>query len=409
MNSIKYAIFLLYFMVPLTGFSQYYKTLPKGVGMFSFNNYRSEISSSYNKSQSETPYAVKIEATVENLSLIDNSVVQEALDLFKPYPEAYEKLSLGTHYIDGEAEVNVDVYAMAYGISDKVTAYIGIPLYDAKVKVHYERTDSSSNKEVAEALQKQYGDDWAQTLGNIVDKMFDVDGSIIQSALVNSLGYDELGTWSAKGPGDVELGIMYNFIKDKKYGLKTTIGAVAPTGYVDDPDLIQDIGFGDGQWDAFLEFGGGYRISSILSFNAWGRYTHQFANEKTLRVPYSKDIPLSNEKKKFREKLGNKILINVNAVIEFTDWFKITPGYSIEHIEKAEYFSNNQQANDSLAKDTESYSQSYQISAQLTSVSSYLKQEFLIPAELGYTYKSMVEGKNTAKVELHGMELRLFF
>jgi hypothetical protein len=399
--------FFLLFSIGVS--AQYYDTLPKGVRLLSTRYIQSNIQSSYNKTQAETPYAFEIDASIENLQKIDNEVVQETLELFKAYPEAYEKLSLGTHKLEGSAEVNVNVYALGFGITNRVTAYVGLPIYDARVNLKYSRSKVSTNKEVAEILQKEYGDNWAQTLGNIVDGLFSVDENIIQSGIVNTLGYEELGDWSGSGLGDIEFGLMYNFLRTDDFGLMLTIGGVAPTGYVDDPDVLQDIGFGDGQWDTFLEFGGGYYLSKNIVLNTWSRFTYQMESTKELRTPYNKDVFLSNNKDDYLEKLGNKLEIGISSEIFIGDWFKLQPSYTVNKTGKAKYDSNNSSANRILAMNSESSSQNIKILAQFSSVNLFNKDKFLVPAQINFSYQTMLEGQNTPKVDLVELDFRLYF
>lgn len=370
---------------------------------------QTNVKSSYNKSMSESPYRYKVEANINNLESIDNSTVKEALNLFSAYPDAYDAISLGSYEIDGNAQVNVNAYAFAYGITNRISAYIGIPVYDAKVALNYKRKSHNSYQEVADILQSQYGDDWAQTLGNIVENFYDLDAKTIQSGIVNGMGYKEIGNWEGQGLGDIELGVMNNFIHEKNYGLMYTIGAVLPTGYVDDPDIIQDIGFGDGQFDIFVEFGGGKEISQDLFWNAWSRFTYQFASEKTLRLPMSEDVSISSEKGDFEEKLGNKLSITTDLEYFPNDWIKIQPSYIFNYKEKSQYKSKHQEANDILASNTESHSHNLKILGQFSSVKLYKNGIFSIPAQFNISYQQMINGKNTPKTDLLELELRLFF
>lgn len=406
---IRSFIVVIFSLFSIVASAQYYDTLPKGVRLLSTRYVQSNIESSYNKTQSETPYVFEIDASIENLQKIDNEVVQETLRLFEAYPEAYEKLSLGSHKLEGTAEVNVNVFAVGFGITNRVTAYIGMPIYDASVNLKYSRSKVSTNKEVAEILQKEYGDNWAQTLGNIVDGLFSVDENIIQSGIVNTLGYEELGNWSGAGLGDIEFGVMYNFLRTDEFGIMATIGGVAPTGYVDDPDVLQDIGFGDGQWDAFLELGGGYQLSKSIYLNTWSRYTYQLESTKELRTPYNEDIYLSNKKDDYLEKLGNKLSVGINSEIFLTDWFKLQPAYIVNRTGKAKYESSNSVANKILAKDSESSSQNIRLLAQFSSVKLFSQDQFLLPAQINFSYQTMIEGKNTPKVDLLEIDFRLYF
>lgn len=407
---IKHLSLILLFCISLTNVdAQYYDTLPKGVRLIMNKNIQTKVKSSYNKSKSETPYAYEIEADITNLEKIDNSIVKDILELFKDYPEAYSKLSLGTHKLDAEANIKVNVYGMAYGITNKVSAYIGVPIYDARVKVNYKKTKNSSQEEVAEALQNIYGDNWAQTLGNIVEKVYDIDGGTIQSGITNALGYEELGDWSGQGLGDIEFGAMYNFYRTDNHGLMLTIGGVAPTGYVDDPDILQDIGFGDGQWDAFVEFGGGRVLSNTTSVNLWSRFTYQLASEKTLRVPYSSDVSISDQKGKFTEKLGNKYLLATNVEHYVNDWFKLEPSLSYQFTEASEYSSDNSTANRILAEDSESSVTNLKILGQLTSVKLYQQKKFILPGLINLSYQTSLGGLNTPKADLYEVEFRMYF
>jgi hypothetical protein len=406
---IRSFIVVIFSLFSIVASAQYYDTLPKGVRLLSTRYVQSNIESSYNKTQSETPYVFEIDASIENLQKIDNEVVQETLRLFEAYPEAYEKLSLGSHKLEGSAEVNVNVFAVGFGITSRVTAYIGMPIYDASVNLKYSRSKVSTNKEVAEILQKEYGDNWAQTLGNIVDGLFSVDENIIQSGIVNTLGYEELGNWSGAGLGDIEFGVMYNFLRTDDFGIMATIGGVAPTGYVDDPDILQDIGFGDGQWDAFLELGGGYQLSKNIYLNTWSRYTYQLESTKELRTPYNEDIFLSNKKDDYLEKLGNKFSVGINSEILLNDWFKLQPAYIVNRTGKAKYESSNSTANKILAKNSESSSQNIRLLAQISSVKLFSQDKFLLPAQINFSYQTMIEGKNTPKVDLLEIDFRLYF
>ncbi|MBT4792510.1 MAG: hypothetical protein HON90_13140 [Halobacteriovoraceae bacterium] len=377
--------------------------------MISNRHIQSNIKSSYNKSKSETPYAYKVDADIDTLKNVDNEAIQSILTLFEPYPEALKELSFGSHKIEANAKVKIDVYAFAYGITNKLTAYIGMPIYDAKVKVRYKKLSENSNKKVSEILQKKYGDDMAQTLGNMVENFYTIDETVIQSAIVNSLGYKELGDWSGQGLGDTEIGLKYNIINKKRYGVLTSFGAVAPTGYVDDPDLIQDIGFGDGQWDVFFELGSGYHLSDNLIFNSWGRYTHQFESKKKLRVPFSEKIEISGQKQTFNEKLGNKTDLGIDLEFIATDWLTFRPAISYSTTEKANYKSNNSAVDSLLEENSNSYSQNFMFQTQLSSVNLYLKNKFILPAQLNFSYQTMIEGRNTPKVDLYDIEFRMFF
>ena len=397
------------FVASTSSFAQYYDTLPKGVRLVMSRYVHSDIKSSYNHTNQEQAFNYEIDANIKTLEDINDPTLNKALEVVKPYSEAYDKINLGSHKIEADAQVDVNVFGGGYGITDRVTAYVGFPIYKAKVNVDYKKTKNDSNKEVSEILQNEYGDNLAQSLGNFVENIYDINGSTIQSAFVNAMGYNELGDWEGQGLGDTELGIMYNFIRESNYGFLATFGVVAPTGYVDDPDIIQDIGFGDGQWDAFIEFGGGRVLSKNIVLNAYTRYTHQFASQKTLRVPYSEDVSISDQKSSFTEKLGNKLQLVTEVEYIANDWLKFKPAYIYKYTGQSEYESSNSRSNQLLEANTESYSSNLKLLGQITSVNLFHQKKFLLPAQINASYQTMLSGKNTPKSDLLEIEFRMFF
>lgn len=391
-------------------FAQYHKTLPKGVRAAIFRNIQTEdVKSTYNQTNREGPIGYEIEANAKALEGMESETIQGALDVYKEYSDAYNKLTLGTYKISGKANVDVNVYGMAYGVTDKLTAYFGVPFYKANVTINYQRTKGNNFKEVADILQQYTNDDWAQGLGNLTEQLPDLDGSTLQSIVMNNFGYAPVGNWQAEGPGDTEFGMIYNFYDNGTYGFSTMFGGKAPTGYVDDPDILQDIGFGDGQWDAFIEVGSGFIVNEWLTLNTWGRYSYQFSSKKELRVPFSDQLSISDEKHIFEEKLGDAAEFYFDATLNISDWLSLTPAYFYTHNEQATYSSELEQANEFLAANTESVTHNFRMSAQLTSINLFQSGKFPIPLSTRFTYSKMLEGRNAPKVDKLEFEFRMFF
>lgn len=401
-------LLILFLALPGLTFAQYYQTLPKGVRTFLIRNVKADVQSSYNKSKSESPYTYDINTSIDSLKTLENPLIQDALALLSAYPEAYNKISFGAHRFSANALVNVDAYGFGYGITNKITAYVGIPIYQAEVRMKYKRTKGNSIQEVADILQQETDSDYAQTLGNIIEQIYDIDGGVIQSALVNRYGYNELGSWHGSGLGDIETGVMYKLEENKNYGSKATLGLILPTGKVDDPDTLQDIGFGDGQLDLFAEIGGSYHLNKKTVLNSWLRYTYQFGTEKKLRV-VNDDIGLSEETDTFYEKLGNKLDFEINSEYAVNDWFSLKPAIITSYTGESTYESEHTAANRNLADNTESHSSSFKFTSLLSSVNLYKAGTFLLPAQFTFTYLHVLNGRNTPKVNRLELEFSMFF
>lgn len=411
----RFALFLILTTSNLA-FSQYYKTLPKGVRNLDLRNIRTTtISSSYNHSEAESPFNYEIELDSQTLKAIDNEVVETIFEVLEPYPEASDALNLGKYRISAEADMEVDVLGFGYGVTNRVTAYFGIPIYKANVRMKYQRPQGNNYDKVAEILQNHTNDDFAQGIGSNIEEYgqnLDIDGSFLQNLVVNHFNYDEVGDWYGEGPGDAEFGIMWNFLNAHNYGLLLTVGGSAPTGRIDDPNILQDIGFGDGSWDAFLEFGGGATITSWMVVNSYFRYTYQLATDKELRVPYSEDVFIGDELGMFEEKLGDKFLYHISTDFILNDWVGFGIAYEYNHTEEARYRAldrSNAYAESILASNTESIQHNIRVSGELSSITPFTKGNFLLPARIRLSFQKMLEGRNTAKYDQYMLEYRMFF
>jgi hypothetical protein len=393
--------------------SQYNVTLTKGVRMI-FNRYvqTNDISSSFDSNASLNRYTYEFEASAENLEGIDNETIQSTLDLLRNnYGQAYTALSLGSYKMDVSARMRVNAYGGAYGITDKLTGYFGLPIYNANIQMNYTRTKPNTYAEVQQIFNGYANDDFAGVLNSAIENMYDIDGPTIQNLVTSQYGYAPLGSWEAQGPGDLEFGLMYAFDKLDRYGsgMMLTVGGVAPTGYVDDPDVIQDIGFGDGQWDAFVEYGGSYFLRPNVALSAFARYTYQFGAEKELRFAENRDDFLTDRTGSFYEKLGDRFLFSLGPEWIVNDWISIYPSYEYHNMGEATYFSDNLLANEYLAQDTGASSHQFRVQMQVSSVQPFLKGKFLLPLQMRFAYQSVVDGINTPKSDRFEVDFRMFF
>jgi hypothetical protein len=391
--------------------AQYNAVLTKGVRM-AFTRYiqTNSINAQFNKNGISDPLSFNFDASANSLINVDNQEIQSALqDLKMNYPDAFDSLSLGAYKFDAKADMKINAYGMSYGFTNRLTGYFGVPFYDARINLDYTRTKGNTYQDVNEILNS-YGGDTAGIFANVADIMFDVGAPTIQNLLVSEYGYAPLGQWSGQGPGDTEFGLMYTFEKDRLGGgTMITVGGIAPTGYVDDPDVLQDQGFGDGQWDAFVEYGGSYFFTYNFLLSAWARYTHQFGTTKELRIVEEEGDILSDRKGMFYEKLGNQFIFNIGPEWIANEWMTIYPQYQFDYQEATSYESEYTVANEVMAKDTDSYSHSFRFQLALSSVNLFLQEKFLLPLQLKLTYQTSFAGMNSPVYDRIEMDFRMFF
>lgn len=390
----------------------YYSTLPKGVRAFEFRHiFTSDIGALYNNQGVKEDIYFKENLNAKILESLNEATKVYFDELKALSPEAYNAFSFGEYQAEGNANVDVQVMGGGIGITDRLTAYFGFPIYDAQVNLDIRRTSGNNHAQVANILERDAGEsESGRILGQITGQLPDATGELLQGVMVNMYGYKPVGSWQAKGMGDTEVGLMYRIAEWDYAGLLMAGGLNLPTGREDDPDIIQDFGFGDGQTDVFAEFGGGFVIPKLyFGLDAFVRYTYQMPTEKTLRIPDQPGIPIGLSKGSFKEKLGNMFDLNIQGSIFPNDWLTIFGGYIYNHKDQSKYYSDNEYANNALAINTMVETHTFLGGMEFSTVNLFKRGKFFAPVSLSPSVQRIVKGINSPSYTRYNLKFRLFF
>jgi hypothetical protein len=404
----KWLLGIAFFGVMGSAYAQTWAQLPKGVRCLGYRNVTTTpIKSNFNQFRSETSLSTNFRLDAVTLNQMAGNILVPGQDVD---PTAYNELLVGEYGVDAQAKANVHGFGLAYGLTDKIMLYGEIAFYNANVNARIKRTKGNNYKQIENYLRTKsnlsYQD---KAYAELLARMIDVTENNIQSAIVNEFNYKPIGTWQGAGYGDMETGVMIKAIDKGTWGLQLYPGVVLPTGTQDDPNILQDIGFGDGQVDVFGELGTGYIVNDSLSFGTRFRYTYQAPTTKELRVPTSRDFPLSKDSGNFNVKYGDKFNFMVNSTYAFNDWFSLTPVYRYMYQMKSQYDSHFGAANDYLSYNSDKQEHQVQLTASVSSIQPFLKKKFLLPAQFNINVVQTVGGKNVPKVGRFEVELRLIF
>lgn len=384
--------FLAYLLFLNISFAGYYTTLPEGVRNLTYRFVQTgEITGSYGSTGDLKGYNVNANINADALKGI-NAAVDAYLNSLSAAD--YANFSFGTFQGSAVSKVSTQVIGGGYGVTNALTLYGFVPFYSAQVDLKIVRTEKGRNN-VGTAIQ--------------LENLPDVDVRLIQSLFVNFYHYQPLGKWRATNFGDAELGAMYQVKKWDNAGLLINFGAIAPTGKEDNPDILQDISFGDGQWDAFYEWGGGVNLTSDWSLDSWARYTYQFPYETTVRTPESSTFPITANRGTARIKLGNKYLYNLQVNYLFSETLSLSPIYSLEYVEPSKIRSSNPRSDAILEADSEKLSHTARINLAYSTIPLYQQKKFAAPIIFNFAIQSIFAGKNVPKYERADFEVRLFF
>lgn len=395
--SFRVATLFLWLIFAFQAKAAYFSTLPKGVRAAVYHHlFTDRIKGTFDMDGSYSPIKIAADINADSLLGIDASLDTALNNLRTNNPDEYAAFSLGKYEVDAQAQAHVNAVGVGYGLTDRITAYVFTPHYSVDVNIEVNKVKSENYAALVAAL------------GVDIENLPSIDARMIQSVIVNYYEYRPLGSWRGKGFGDTELGFMYRPIRGKKWGLLVTPGIVIPTGREDDPDLLQDFAFGDGQWDAFLEVGGGFEWRSI-AFDVWGRYTRQFATTKTIRLPESSDVPVTDRKGAAHVKYGDRLLANIQGHYILNSIFTLSVMHSTEYKFKDDYDSGYPEADTYWESNTEVLTNSYKLTLETTTVKLFKREIFWVPLTLYFSYQRNYGGKNTPFYSRYDFEFRLFF
>ncbi len=390
----------------------YYDVLPEGVRMLVLKQVDvGTIDATFSNNGQKSQYYLRQPFDANTLHTATPAFEVFFDELQAASQQAYEEFRLATFEADGEAKVKVKAFGVGYGLTNKLSVYGSFPFYKANVNLRIRQVQGNNNEAVLDNLDEATKkNDVALLINQGIPQLPTVNGALLQTVAKEVFNYNDLGDWEGSGPGDFELGVIYQIKTWKDAGLAGSAGLVLPTGRVDDPDILQDIAFGDGQWDIFAEIGGGITaLKGKLDFDSWLRYTIQLPATKELRVPTSYEFPLSDTKAEFKENRGDIITYSISSKWHFNDWFRIKSEYQVNYQGYSEYKSSNEKANDILKQGTNSLAQIARLEGTFSTVKGFLKKKFIMPLESSIAVQRTFQGKNTPVMTRFDLELRFLF
>lgn len=388
----KFSAFFLFILFNTKVFAAYYDVLPKGVRNLTYQfTQTGEITGRYTNSGTLQGYNVSANINADSIKGV-NSAVDTYLGSLSA--SDYKDFSFGTFQGSATSKVKVQGLGAGYGATDRITFYGFIPFYSAQVELNIERTQKGRNK-VGSAIQ--------------LENLPDVDVRLIQSLFVNYYHYQPLGKWKADDFGDAEVGMMYQVKKWNNAGALINLGFVAPTGREDNPDILQDIAFGDGQWDGFFEFGIGYTFKNDFSFDQWNRFTHQFPYSTDVRLPDSSSFPVTSNKGRAKIKYGDKGQTNLQGNYRISDSWSTSLTYTFEYKEKDNYKSSSSNTDSILEEGTERISHTGKLAFNFSTLSLFQQKRFFLPLSLNLALQSIFSGKNNPQYERADFQIRMYF
>ncbi|MBI3019015.1 MAG: hypothetical protein HYY61_03910 [Deltaproteobacteria bacterium] len=284
--------------------------------------------------------------------------------------------------------------ALEYGLTQNLTLGVIVPVVSARTKF-----DLAFNKN-PDALNHPNAIIRAKIQG--LDMVKAAQDKAIQA------GYAPLENWDALGLGDVELGIKYKLLNTQNWSLATKSGVRLPTGRGDDPDILTDIGFGDGQTDLGSTLLVDYTGISNTLLNTWVKYTVQLPDRQLLRVPEPGEL-FTTKKENIRRNLGDRVDAVVTAEYSFWTTFNVNATYAFFSKQKDRFKSNLGYNAQELEANTAQQKHSADAGIGFSTLPWFKQGTFKLPMDAGLNLEVPLTGKNVAKATTVNLEYKLYF
>lgn len=363
-----------------------------------------------------------IEDAAADFNTILDSRVFPALAVFEGPPFNLLSASVGSSVVSFEYDV-VEVYLdFAYGINDRLTVGVEIPYRWVKNSVEA-RLDTANATVGRNPFFGTPGDPFGVPLIPIAVGGTPLDTEDIQALLGDGLdvngdgtveipgfGYKRFESWSDSGFLDIDVGARYQYFRNEDWRLALTGGVKLPTGDVDDPDNLVDVGFGKGAWGLFFHSNNDYTGIKNLVLNATFMYTLYLPDRETLRIPDNVNQPITINKEKVDRDIGDVIELETEAKYEFLKGANISLLYKFGHSFKDDISGNLGFAYESLEDETNRTEHIFIAGVSYSTVQLYMDRKFPLPLSAKLEYRNRFAGKNNVfKAEYIGVGLQVFF
>ena len=385
------------------------KVLPKGRKFVTLRMVDTDISSKTDSDGNAQPISQPLQKdlTFQKVLKSENDPIKKSLiQAFLQSNNFNEEEALGTFTADMNGHVRAYAPVLGFGITDKLTLALAVPYMSAQTSVKAGFVASPRSEEFVKKLSApEYN--LVKNAREVADKLNNATGKLDQKLLDN--GFQALKNWEGHGFGDMTLAGKYAAVAIENFRVATTTGIVAPTGRVKDPDILNDVGFGDGQWDVFQQITLEQPIVGDVTFSQYAKYTYQAVGKKKVRdATEEESIEVPKVETEF--KLGDKI--EGGAGVLYAPSFGLLTGVGYSYFFKyADRYTVKDSGlrQDYLEKDTDQRAQNLELLLGYSGIPAFQRGEFPAPYEIKMSYFKQLRSMNSTVTDLYQIDASVYF
>ncbi|MBF0363063.1 MAG: hypothetical protein HQK49_18730 [Oligoflexia bacterium] len=313
--------------------------------------------------------------------------------------------SIGTTTGAVSVAATAHVPIFAYGVSERVTLAIAVPVVKYKFNV---ATGFVKNDNLRKLTDGFAADGKTYEQGKFINKM--TNPVATKLAL---FGYSPLEGEERTKLGDINLVAKYLVKKNDIWTMSVQGTLTLPTGKAADINKVVDVPGGDGQIDFGTTILNEFSdvIPNTVIMTAFGN-TIQFEDKIARRVPYRQDSKLTPDIDwNTHRDLGEVFFAQAGIKYAPGMGFNFIGGWAIQYKE-ADVYSGMAYSADRykwLEIETEQRMQTVQFGAGYSTLDLFKAKKFPVPLELNLNHSMVVSGKNVTKDALTSVEFVMFF
>ena len=392
-------LWLIASSLPMTLLADSAAVLPKGVSRFQWDIYHYyPTTQRYNADGDRETLASPFDDAA-----LDSSALGVLEDLEMNFP------GLGTATLGNvavEYEYNIDVLDLgyAYGLSDELSIGFHAPYYWIDNEVDIQFDNSSANVGLNPGLPIP-SPLIPISLGGVALRENDV-----QELIQTEYGFDEVGSWSRDGIGDIELGARYRIYAERDSALAFTGGLRIPTGYEDDADKLNDVAWSYGNYAVLFRLQYDYLLSNRwksaasslqapihspgdLVLNLAFRYDYMLPDRKIMRVGDTPEQTFTNNRERVDRDLGDIVNFELSTRYWRSDALSFGATYTYGFKSKDDIDGDQGFNYSSLEADTDFEEQIIIVEADYSTLPAYREKQSAAPMEFSIAYRERFDGR----------------
>jgi hypothetical protein len=385
------------------------KVLPKGVRKLTMRHVQTNLdqqTDEFGHKQSLAQPLAK-ELTFAHMAQDYEGLALSQIEAFLKANGFEQKEALGSFTADFSGKIAVTAPIFAYGISDKMSLGFAMPVYQARTNVAIGFRSSARAQEFLNALTNPYTNQNIKAR-EAMDKLNNAPRELNSKLVAN--GYKPLGEWSGTGLGDATLLAKYAPVRLKHFAVALGGGVNAPTGRRDDPDILTDVAFGDGQWDLVGQLILDQPLNRYFFVNQYVQYTNQLPGRKDMRLKRSnEELEVDTESVQF--KLGDKVDAGVSLQYEGYEGVFAGVGYNVARKFADRYYLASVYHDEERVAEarTEQQASDAEFGLGFSTINAYQRGTFAVPFETTVSYKKHLKSKNMPVKDLGQVDVTVFF